>query len=69
MTQFLFGEHIPDLSHPEDFAADPHGRRVRLRIRHTDHGVEIIGDAIRPQELEQLLERLGVETIEQMLCG
>ena len=69
MTQFHFVEHIPDLIHPEEYAADPQGRRVRLRIRHTDHGVEIIGDAIRPQELEVLLERLGVETIEQMLCG
>ncbi len=69
MTHFHFVEHIPDLIHPEEYAANPHGRRVRLRIRRTDHGVEIIGDAIRPQELEALLQRLGVETIEQMLCG
>ena len=69
MTEFRFVEHIPDLIHPEDYAEDPQGRRVRLRIRPTEHGVEIIGDAIQPQELEKLLEVLDVKTIEQMLCG
>ena len=69
MSEFRFVNHIPDLIHPEEYAEDPKGRRVRLRIRHTEDGVEIIGDAIRPQELEKLLEKLDVETIEQMLCG
>ncbi len=69
MTEFRFVEHIPDLIHPEDYAEDPQGRRVRLRIRHTEHGIEIIGDAIQPQELEKLLKGLDVKTIEQMLCG
>ncbi|MSQ48628.1 MAG: hypothetical protein EXR78_09660 [Deltaproteobacteria bacterium] len=69
MTQFRFVEHIPDLIHPEEYPSDPQGRRVRLRIRHTDQGIEIIGDAIRPDELENLLTRLDVDTIEQMLCG
>jgi hypothetical protein len=69
MTEFRFVEHIPDLIDPEGYADDPDGRRIRLRIRHTEQGIEILGDAIRPRELEQLLERLGVKVIEQMLCG
>lgn len=69
MAEYVFVNDIPDLIHPEDYAADPQGRRVRLRIKPDGEGVEIIGDAIRPEELESLLERLGVEQIEQMLCG
>lgn len=69
MTEYTFVNDIPDLIHPEDYAADPCGRRVRLCIRPDGEGLEIIGDAIRPDELERLLEGLGVETIEQMLCG
>lgn len=69
MAEYVFVNDIPDLIHPEDYADDPQGRRVRLRIRPDGEGLEIIGDAIRPDELERLLECLGVETIEQMLCG
>lgn len=64
-----FVEHLPDLISPEDYAADPEGRRVRLRIRVTADGVEVLGDAVRPIDLDALLEALDPAVIEQMLCG
>lgn len=49
--------------------ADGASGPCRLRLRGTEQGLEIIGDAIQIQELEKLLEGLDVEVIEQMLCG
>jgi hypothetical protein len=69
MAEYRFVQHLPDLILPEDYAADLRGRRLRLRIRATAEGVELLGDAMRPDLLEQLLEELGAEVIEQMLCG
>ena len=69
MSEHRFVSHLPDLIHPEDYAGDPDGRRVRFRIRSDSDGVEILGDAMRPAELEALLEALGADFIEQMLCG
>ncbi len=69
MAEYRFVEHLPDLIHPADYPGDPAGRRVRLRLRLTADGVEILGDAMNPQELERLLEELGAAVIEQMLCG
>jgi FtsH ternary system-associated peptide len=69
MADYRFVPDLPDLIHPEDYASDPEGRRVRLRVRITDDKVEILGDAMRPQVLEHLLEEMGAEVIEQMLCG
>lgn len=43
--------------------------RVRIRIRHGMQGIEVLGDAMRAQELEKLLEELDPAVIEQMLCG
>ncbi len=64
-----FVAHLPDLIHPEDYPSDPDGRRLRLRIRASADGVEILGDAMRPAGLEELLEELGADELEQMLCG
>jgi hypothetical protein len=69
MAQHRFVPHLPDLIQPEDYASDPAGRRVRLRISATADGIEVLGDAVRPAALEQLLEELGALVIEQMLCG
>ena len=69
MAEHRFVPHLPDLIHPEDYASDPEGRRVRFRIRSDAEGVAILGDAMRPAELEALLEELGARWIEQMLCG
>ncbi len=69
MTRYHFTEHIPDLIEPEEYRDDPEGRRVKLRLRVTERGVEVIGDAVRPEELERILLELDPEVIEQMLCG
>jgi hypothetical protein len=69
MPRFQFVPHLPDLISPEDYASDPDGTRVRLRIRATPDGLEILGDAQRVKTLEDLLEALGPAVIEQMLCG
>lgn len=64
-----FVESLPDLIDATEYADQPDGRLVRLRIAVTDSGVELLGDAMRPVPLETLLAALGTETIEQMLCG
>lgn len=69
MSDRRFVEHLPDLIAPEEYAGDPAGRRVRVRIRVTAEGVEVLGDAVRPDELERLLQGLDPEVLEQMLCG
>jgi hypothetical protein len=42
---------------------------VRIRISVTDTGVEILGDGLRPELVEQVLAALGGGPMEQMLCG
>jgi FtsH ternary system-associated peptide len=69
MSDYRFVEDLPDLIQPEEYAEHPAGRLVRLRISVTEDGVEILGDAFRPEVLEEILRRLGPEEIEQMLCG
>jgi hypothetical protein len=64
-----FVEHLPDLIDSREYAADPKGRKVRVRIRVTAERVELFGDAVQPVEMEALLAALGAECIEQMLCG
>jgi hypothetical protein len=69
VSLYRFVPHLPDLISPEDYPKDPGGRLVRFRIRVTGEGIEVLGDAMRPLTLEQLLETLGAEAIDQMLCG
>lgn len=69
MADHRFVAQIPDLIHPEDYPSDPLGSRIRLRIRVSAEGVEILGDAMCPALLEELLEALEPEVIEAMLCG
>nr|VFK60532.1 MAG: hypothetical protein BECKTUN1418F_GA0071002_12192 [Candidatus Kentron sp. TUN]VFK60920.1 MAG: hypothetical protein BECKTUN1418D_GA0071000_11392 [Candidatus Kentron sp. TUN]VFK69966.1 MAG: hypothetical protein BECKTUN1418E_GA0071001_12242 [Candidatus Kentron sp. TUN] len=69
MTEFHFVGQLEDLIRPEEYLEDTQGKRVRLRIRSTPQGVEIIGDAIRVRDLEEMLEKLEPEFIERVLCG
>ncbi|GAA2372808.1 radical SAM-modified peptide, FtsH ternary system-associated [Nonomuraea africana] len=64
-----FVENLPDLIQPEEYQDHPDGRLVRLRIRVTDEGVEVLGDAMRPEVIERVLRSLGQDPIDQMLCG
>ncbi|MEV5880087.1 radical SAM-modified peptide, FtsH ternary system-associated [Streptomyces sp. NPDC052101] len=69
MPEYRMVEHVPDLIQPEEYEQHPEGRLVRISISVDGSGVQVLGDAFRPEVLEQLLERLGPDAIEQMLCG
>lgn len=69
MADYRMVEHIPDLIQPEEYDRHPEGRLVRISIRVDGEGVQVLGDAFRPELLEKLLETLGPDAIEQMLCG
>ncbi len=60
---------MPDRLNADDHEGDPVGRRVRVRLRVTPQGLEIIGDAVRAAEIEALLQQLEPAMIERMLCG
>jgi hypothetical protein len=62
-------EHLPDLIHEDEYDEHPDGNLVRLRVRMTANGLEILGDGMRPEVLEALLRRIGKGPIDQMLCG
>jgi hypothetical protein len=66
---YEFVPSLPDLIDPVDYAGQPHGRLVRLSVRATEQGVEILGDGLRPAAIEAVLAALDPATIEQMLCG
>jgi len=68
-TSVSFVPALPDLIDPSEYDDHPAGNLVRIQIRITDAGVEILGDAMRPVTLEALLAALGAGPIEQMLCG
>jgi len=53
----------------EEYAADPQGKRVRIRITPGSEGLATLGDAVRPEALERLLESLEPGVIEQTLYG
>lgn len=64
-----FVESLPDLIDPSEYADHPQGGLVRLQVVVTDDGVEVLGDAMRPVNIEALLAALGGGSTEQMLCG
>ncbi len=69
MSNYKFVSHLPDLIHPEEYSEDPKGSRIRIRIKMTGDGIEVMGDAVKPDELDKLLKELGAKTIEKVLCG
>jgi hypothetical protein len=69
MTEYRFVASLPELIPPDEYPDDPGGDRVRIRIGTVNGRLEILGDAARAETLERLLEALGPEAIEQMLCG
>lgn len=68
-AEYRFVPDLPDLIDAAEYDDHPDGRLVRLRITWDEQGVEVLGDAFRPDMLEALLERMGPDAIEQMLCG
>ena len=60
--------HLPDLIKPEDYS-ESERKKIRVQIRTTDEGIEILGDSMYPQLLEKLLGEAGAEEILGVLCG
>ncbi|MDG6101428.1 hypothetical protein Daura_39810 [Dactylosporangium aurantiacum] len=69
MSEFKFVENLPDLIQPEEYAEHPQGRLVRFQVSVTEEGVEVLGDAFRPEVIEAILRGFDPPEIEQMLCG
>ena len=68
--QHVFTESLPDLIDAKEYSRYPNGTLVRIKISVTDTGVEIIGDGLRPELIEQVLAAIGgSDPMEQMLCG
>ena len=68
--QHVFTESLPDLIDAKEYSRYPDGTLVRIKISVTDAGVEILGDGLRPELVEQVLAAIGGgELMEQMLCG
>lgn len=64
-----FVEHLPDLITEDDYRDPADQKKIRLQIKATAHGVEILGDSMYAHKLEDLLAEMGAEEIEKMLCG
>ena len=68
--QHVFTESLPDLIDAKEYSRYPNGTLVRIKISVTETGVEIIGDGLRPELIEQVLAAIGgSDPMEQMLCG
>lgn len=61
--------HIPDLMEWDDYEVADKKRVVRIQLRITAEGLEIIGDSPYPQAVEELLAALDPKVLEMMLCG
>ena len=68
-NEHVFVASLPDLIDASEYAAHPRGGLVRLRITVTESGIELLGDGLRPEAVESVLDALGGGTMEQMLCG
>lgn len=68
-TKINFVDHLPDLMTWDDYEAADRRKTVRFRLALTEDGLEIIGDSPYPHLLDELLESLGPDAIEMMLCG
>lgn len=67
--KYKFVPYLPDLINETDYEADPKGKRVKIQLKVNENGIELMGDSVRPEALEKLLEQLSDDVIEQMLCG
>lgn len=67
--QIAYVGDLPDLMTPEHYH-DAHQRKIiRFQLKVGDEGLEIIGDSPYPGLVDELLESLGPEVIERVLCG
>jgi hypothetical protein len=68
-VRHVFTESIPDLINADEYDRYPDGTLVRVRISVSENGVEILGDGLRPELVEEILTAIGGGPVEQMLCG
>lgn len=68
-AQIEYVAYLPDLITEEDYKAPPNEQKVRVQIKVTEDGIQILGDSIYASLLENILTDLGSEKIERMLCG
>ncbi|HEX5702656.1 MAG TPA: radical SAM-modified peptide, FtsH ternary system-associated [Pyrinomonadaceae bacterium] len=66
--KLLFVASLPDLITEADYM-EPERKRIRLRLSITDDGIEILGDSMYADLVEDLLASAGADEIERMLCG
>ncbi|MDM8515093.1 hypothetical protein QUF76_02750 [Desulfobacterales bacterium HSG16] len=66
--QTHFVSKLPDLMGPEDYPESDR-KKIKIQIRMTDSGIEILGDSMYPHLLEELLSGTGAKKIEGVLCG
>lgn len=64
-----FVDHLPDLINPEDYCRENNRKKIRVQIKITDQGIEIVADSPYPFLLDKILAQLEVPEIEKMLCG
>ena len=64
----IVAEH-PDLMQPEDYLGAASVKKVRFRLTLSDDGLEILGDSLYVESLENLLRLAGTNPIERCLCG
>ena len=66
-TRFM--PHLPDLITEEDYRDAPEKKKIRVRIRVTGDGVEVLGDTMHAPVLEKLFAETGAKEIQKMPCG
>ena len=69
LLHIRFTDSLPNLITPADYHQDDHGCKIRVQIRQTEEGVEIIGDSRHIVKLESLLAAAGIRVVERVLCG
>ncbi len=62
-------DQLPALITAEDYATASEVKKVRVQIRVTEEGLEILSDSPYPLLLDELLAQAGLTEAELMLCG
>jgi hypothetical protein len=65
----VFVRHLPDLMTPEDYNDTSGRKKIRIQIKSTEQGIEVLGDSMYPDLLVNLFSKLEIKEIETVLCG
>ena len=64
-----FVTHLPDLMMESDYQDAPDKKKIRVQIRLTESGIEVLGDTMHAPILEALWRETGAKEIQKMPCG